>query len=64
MVQENSLFRNYLGDVLYNHMATTVNMILGIQAASAGGKSPLVENESENLSITTKRAAITNPMAK
>ncbi len=38
-------------------------MRLGIQAASKGGKLPLVEKVSENLSMTTKIAAVIIPVA-
>ena len=43
----------YFGASLYNQIATNVNMIFGVQAASNGGKLLLVEKVSENLSITT-----------
>ena len=45
----------------YSQMATMEKRILGIQAASRGGKFPLVEKVSENLSITTKMAAVIIP---
>src|SRR4249919_1255185 len=54
---------DYLGAFQYNHPATKLKMILGIQAASIGEKLPLVANVMENLSMITKRAAITRPIA-
>jgi len=39
-------------------------MIFGNHAASKGGKFPFVEKVTANLSITTKIAAITIPIAK
>ena len=54
----------YLGALLYIMKATIENIILGNQAARKGFNSPLVEKTVENLSITTKLAAITIPKAR
>src|SRR5450631_1270737 len=54
----------YLGAFQYSHPATKLKMILGIQAASIGEKLPLVAKVIENLSMITKRAAITSPIAR
>ncbi len=45
-------------------MAMVPNKILGIQAASKGGKLPLVEKVRENLSMTTNIAAVIMPVAR
>lgn len=39
-------------------------MILGIHAASIGGRLPLVANMVENLSVIIKAAAVIKPIAK
>ncbi len=55
---------NYLGAVRYRYTTTIRNIILGIQAANNGGKSPLVEKMVEKRSVIINNAAVTKPTAK
>src|SRR5579871_3278067 len=54
----------YFGVRIYSHTATTLKIIFGVHAASAGGMCPFTENVTANLSITTKSAAVTIPNAR
>jgi hypothetical protein len=59
-----SLALAYFGVRQYSQQASPPKIIFGNQAAHTGEKFPLIEKVTENLSITTKTEAVTNPIAR
>src|SRR5689334_20607722 len=55
---------HYFGVLRYNQKATALNMMLGVQAATNGGKLPLVAKTVEKRSNSMNSAAITIPRAR
>src|SRR5687767_4002586 len=60
----NTGITSYFGALRYINMVTHPKMIFGIQAARTGEKLLFVEKVRENLSITTKSAAMIIPRAR